>query len=82
MAEGHGYVSYTTGQPTAYCPVGYPAMLAALFSFVAHSPLPDDDLLAGRRRCRPPSPGGGLSRAKAATRHGDTSGGRSSVGPR
>ncbi|MGI9052114.1 MAG: ArnT family glycosyltransferase [Ilumatobacteraceae bacterium] len=48
MAEGRGYVSYTTGQPTAYYPVGYPAILAVLFWFVAHTPFPDDYLLAAQ----------------------------------
>ena len=48
MAEGHGYANATTGQPTAYYPVGYPALLAALFWFVAHTPLPDDYVLAAQ----------------------------------
>jgi len=48
IAEGRGYVSYTTGQPTAYYPIGYPAILAVLFWFVAHTPFPDDYLLAAQ----------------------------------
>jgi hypothetical protein len=48
MAAGRGYVSYTTGLPTAYYPVGYPAILAVLFWFVAHTPFPDDYLLAAQ----------------------------------
>ena len=31
IAAGHGYVSYVTNQPTAYYPIGYPALLASLF---------------------------------------------------
>jgi 4-amino-4-deoxy-L-arabinose transferase-like glycosyltransferase len=46
IAEGHGYVHYLTGEPTAYYPVGFPAILAALFFVVGNSPLPDDFLLA------------------------------------
>lgn len=42
IADGRGYVSYTVGTPTAYYPVGYPALLAGLFWLVGHSPLPDD----------------------------------------
>ncbi|MFP5322064.1 MAG: glycosyltransferase family 39 protein [Acidimicrobiia bacterium] len=42
IAAGDGYVSYTTGTPTAYYPVGYPALLAGLFWLLAHTPLPDE----------------------------------------
>lgn len=42
IAAGQGYVSYTVGTPTAYYPVGYPALLAGLFWLVGHTPLPDD----------------------------------------
>jgi len=42
IAAGKGYVSYTVGTPTAYYPVGYPALLGALFWLVTHTPLPDD----------------------------------------
>jgi len=31
IAAGEGYVSYTAGTPTAYYPIGYPALLAAVF---------------------------------------------------
>jgi len=48
IAAGRGYVSYTTGLPTAYYPVGYPAILAALFWFIGHTPIPDDYLLAAQ----------------------------------
>ena len=34
IAAGRGYVGYITHQPTAYYPVGYPALLAVLFWFV------------------------------------------------
>jgi len=46
IADGHGYVSYITGQPTAYYPVGFPAILAALFWVVRVTPLPDNYMLA------------------------------------
>jgi dolichyl-phosphate-mannose-protein mannosyltransferase len=46
IAAGHGYESYITGEPTAYYPVGYPAILATLFFVVGHTPLPDDYVLA------------------------------------
>lgn len=42
IAAGKGYVSYTVGTPTAYYPVGYPALLAAVFWLVGNTPLPDD----------------------------------------
>lgn len=38
IAAGEGYVSYTAGTPTAYYPVGYPALLAALFWATARLP--------------------------------------------
>ncbi|MGH9112095.1 MAG: glycosyltransferase family 39 protein, partial [Acidimicrobiales bacterium] len=46
IAEGHGYVNYNTGEPTAYYPIGFPAILAALFWVVRTTPLPDDYMLA------------------------------------
>jgi hypothetical protein len=46
IADGIGYESYITGEPTAYYPIGYPAILAALFFVVGHTPLPDDYVLA------------------------------------
>jgi 4-amino-4-deoxy-L-arabinose transferase-like glycosyltransferase len=46
IAAGRGYVSYITGEPTAYYPIGYPAILAILFWLVARLPLPDDYVLA------------------------------------
>lgn len=42
IAAGRGYVSYVTHQPTAYYPIGYPALLAALFLVVLHTHLPGD----------------------------------------
>jgi 4-amino-4-deoxy-L-arabinose transferase-like glycosyltransferase len=36
IAAGRGYVSYITNQPTAYYPIGYPALLAVLFFTVDH----------------------------------------------
>ncbi len=46
IAHGRGYIGYLTGEPTAYYPIGYPAVLGALYFFVIHTPLPDDLLLA------------------------------------
>ena len=46
IAEGHGYVSHMTNEPTAYYPIGFPAILAALFWVVRTTPLPDDYMLA------------------------------------
>lgn len=42
IAAGEGYVSYTAGTPTAYYPVGYPALLAALFWTAARLPFTVD----------------------------------------
>ena len=42
IAAGRGYVSYVTHQPTAYYPIGYPALLASLFFVVLHAHLPGD----------------------------------------
>jgi 4-amino-4-deoxy-L-arabinose transferase-like glycosyltransferase len=42
IAAGEGYVSYTAGTPTAYYPIGYPALLAALFWSVARLPFTVD----------------------------------------
>ncbi|HVM54261.1 MAG TPA: glycosyltransferase family 39 protein [Acidimicrobiales bacterium] len=41
IAEGRGYLSYTTGRATSYYPIGYPATLGAVFWVQAHTPLPD-----------------------------------------
>jgi hypothetical protein len=38
IAKGHGYVSYVTHTPTAYYPIGYPAILAVLFWVCMHLP--------------------------------------------
>jgi hypothetical protein len=41
MAEGGGYLNLDgSGHATAYYPVGYPAVLAALFWLLLHTPLP------------------------------------------
>ena len=42
IAAGRGYVGYVTHQPTAYYPIGYPALLASLFFVVLHAHLPGD----------------------------------------
>jgi 4-amino-4-deoxy-L-arabinose transferase-like glycosyltransferase len=42
LADGRGYVSYVSGEPTAYYPIGYPAFLAALFWILGHTPVPDN----------------------------------------
>jgi 4-amino-4-deoxy-L-arabinose transferase-like glycosyltransferase len=45
IAAGRGYVGYVTHVPTAYYPIGYPALLAALFFLVLHLHLPGDLML-------------------------------------
>jgi 4-amino-4-deoxy-L-arabinose transferase-like glycosyltransferase len=40
IAQGHGY-RLLDGEPTAYYPIGYPAVLGALFAVVLHTPIPD-----------------------------------------
>ena len=40
IAAGRGYVGYVTNVPTAYYPIGYPALLALLFFVVLHAHLP------------------------------------------
>ncbi len=47
IAEGKGYTRFT-GEPYAYYPVGYPATLGALYWVIDHTPIPDDDVLAGK----------------------------------
>ena len=46
IAAGNGYVHYVRNVPTAYYPIGYPAILAALFFVVGHTPIPDDYMMA------------------------------------
>jgi 4-amino-4-deoxy-L-arabinose transferase-like glycosyltransferase len=46
IARGRGYISYITGQATAYYPIGYPALLGALYFVVLHTPIPDNLLFA------------------------------------
>lgn len=46
IAQGRGYLSYISGQPTAYNPIGFPALLGALFFVVLHTPIPDNLYLA------------------------------------
>ena len=46
IARGRGYISYITGQATAYYPIGYPAILGALYFVVLHTPIPDNLLFA------------------------------------
>ena len=47
LAEGGGYLNLDgSGAATAYYPVGYPALLAAVFWVVLHTPIPDDLALA------------------------------------
>jgi hypothetical protein len=45
IAQGRGYVSELTGEATAYYPIGYPALLGALYFLQLHTPLPDDQAL-------------------------------------
>ncbi len=47
LAGGRGYINIINGQPTAYYPIGYPAILAVLFWIVQHTPIPDNLALAG-----------------------------------
>ncbi|MEJ7583525.1 MAG: glycosyltransferase family 39 protein [Acidimicrobiales bacterium] len=47
LAAGRGYVNILNGEPTAYYPVGYPAILAVLFWIVQHTPIPDNLVLTG-----------------------------------
>ncbi len=47
LAEGHGYNNYFGGKPTAYYPIGYPAVLAVVFWVVQHTPIPDNLPMAG-----------------------------------
>lgn len=46
IARGHGYISYITGEATAYYPIGYPAILGTVFFVVLHTPIPDNLMLA------------------------------------
>ena len=46
IAQGRGYLSYISGEATAYYPIGYPAILGALYFVVLNSPVPDNLLLA------------------------------------
>lgn len=41
IADGHGYISYLTGEVSSYYPLGYPAMLATVFWLQEHTPLPN-----------------------------------------
>ena len=42
IADGAGYVSWVTGEATAFFPVGYPAMLASVFWLGDHLVVPRD----------------------------------------
>jgi 4-amino-4-deoxy-L-arabinose transferase-like glycosyltransferase len=43
IAAGRGYIHYVTNEPTAYYPIGFPAILAALFWLTNHVPFVDPD---------------------------------------
>ncbi|HEX6423244.1 MAG TPA: glycosyltransferase family 39 protein [Acidimicrobiales bacterium] len=45
IAEGRGYVNYLDGEATAYYPIGFPAILGALYWLGNHVPLVDVDLM-------------------------------------
>ncbi|HEX6568994.1 MAG TPA: glycosyltransferase family 39 protein [Acidimicrobiales bacterium] len=45
IANGNGYVSYLTHEATAYYPIGFPAILAAVYWLGNHTPLVDPDLM-------------------------------------
>jgi 4-amino-4-deoxy-L-arabinose transferase-like glycosyltransferase len=41
ISRGHGYTLFS-GEPTAFYPVGYPAVLGGVFWLMHHTPLPDN----------------------------------------
>lgn len=41
IARGRGYISYLTGETSAFYPIGYPALLGALYWVVFSTPIPD-----------------------------------------
>lgn len=45
LAAGRGYVGYITHVPTAYYPIGFPAILAVVFWIALHTPVTDDLML-------------------------------------
>jgi 4-amino-4-deoxy-L-arabinose transferase-like glycosyltransferase len=45
IANGRGYISYITGEATAFYPIGFPAILGGLYSVANHVPLVDPDLM-------------------------------------
>ncbi|HET6774845.1 MAG TPA: hypothetical protein VFH36_16130 [Acidimicrobiales bacterium] len=45
IADGHGYLSYIDGEPTAYYPIGFPAILGGLYWLAEHVPFVDPDLM-------------------------------------
>jgi len=45
MAHGRGYLSYVDGHVTSYYPVGFPALLAAVYWLGLHTPLPNDEAM-------------------------------------
>lgn len=45
IARGRGYVSYINGHATAYYPIGYPALLGALYFIALHTPITNDLML-------------------------------------
>jgi 4-amino-4-deoxy-L-arabinose transferase-like glycosyltransferase len=45
IADGHGYLSYIDGEPTAYYPIGFPAILGGLYWLAGHVPFVDPDLM-------------------------------------
>jgi Dolichyl-phosphate-mannose-protein mannosyltransferase len=45
IAHGRGYISYLTGDATAYYPIGFPAILGGLYWLANHVPFVDPDLM-------------------------------------
>jgi len=45
IADGHGYLSYIDGEPTAYYPIGFPAILGGLYWLAKHVPFVEPDLM-------------------------------------
>jgi hypothetical protein len=45
IADGQGYLSYIDGEPTAYYPIGFPAILGGLYWLARHVPFVEPDLM-------------------------------------
>jgi 4-amino-4-deoxy-L-arabinose transferase-like glycosyltransferase len=45
IANGNGYINFANGEATAYYPIGFPAILGAIYWLANHVPLVDLDLM-------------------------------------